>query len=219
MRNTLPIFLSALAFACALGCVPCVLRAQPRPVHEELALTALPLLPYGGEYLIGATWAGTITSAEVRLAFTTAGDFQAQHFVFEFAGPTGGVFVRGGADLNWSGQGTFAAEFVSEGLNGEIVTPQGAPALNYWFMNIAPAAESLPVPLEGELGTSHIRLTIQPCLADWDGSYATDVRDIFAFLADWFADEPNADIDGFGGVGVGDIFRFLSLWFAGCSAF
>ncbi len=86
-------------------------------------------------------------------------------------------------------------------------------------MNIAPVLDSFPTPLEGELGESFIRLTIQPCIADWNGDFASNVPDIFAYLIDWFRGEPNADIDGAPGVGVPDIFWFLTFSFAGCGAF
>lgn len=54
------------------------------------------------------------------------------------------------------------------------------------------------------------------CPADWDGDCANGVPDIFAFLSDWFAQDPDADVDGDNSVGVPDIFTFLSIWFAGC---
>lgn len=210
--------LCTLIIAC-VGSAAGLGHAQPAPVQQELSLTGLPLLPFGGEYLIAATWAGVITNTEVQLSFTTGGDFQAQNFAFIFAGPTGGVSAFGATDLGWSGQGTFTANFSSSGLNGEITTPQGSSQLSYWFMNIAPVLDSFPTPLEGELGESYIRLTIQPCIADWNGDFASSVPDIFAYLADWFRGEPNADIDGVPGVGVRDIFQFLTFWFAGCGAF
>lgn len=219
MRHSFPGFKSVLVFASVVCCATGLLSAQPRQVTEQLDLTGLELLPFGGEYLIAATWSGVIVNAEVQITLTTAGEFQAENFAFTFAGPTGGVSAFGATDFGWSGQGTFVGALMSEGLNGEIATPPGAPALNYWFMNMAPVLDSFPVPLEGTLGESFIRLTIQPCLVDWDGSFATGVPDIFAFLTDWFAGEPNADIDGAAGIGVGDIFQFLTLWFAGCSAF
>jgi len=53
-----------------------------------------------------------------------------------------------------------------------------------------------------------------PCPTDLDNSGATDVPDIFAFLALWFANDAAADWDGAGGVAVPDIFAFLSDWFA-----
>ena len=52
-----------------------------------------------------------------------------------------------------------------------------------------------------------------PCPADWDGSTEVDGGDIFAFLADWFANDPAAF--NFGGTpGVPAIFAYLSEWFA-----
>lgn len=54
------------------------------------------------------------------------------------------------------------------------------------------------------------------CAADFDGSGAAEVADIFAFLVAWFANDPRADLDPTPGLGVPDIFFFLSLWFAGC---
>jgi hypothetical protein len=208
-----------IVLVCVLGSAAGLCNAQPAPVQQELSLTDLPLLPFGGEYLIAATWSGVITNTEVQLTFTTAGEFQAENLAMSFSGPTGGFAVFGGTDLSWSGQGTFTASFESGGLNGEITTPQGSSELSYWFMNIAPVLDSFPTPLEGELGESFIRLTIQPCIADWNGDFASNVPDVFAYLTDWFRGETNADIDGVPGVGVSDIFRFLTFWFAGCGAF
>jgi trimeric autotransporter adhesin len=53
------------------------------------------------------------------------------------------------------------------------------------------------------------------CTADFDCSGATNIQDIFAFLAAWFQGDPAADLSG-DGVGVQDIFDFLNQWFAGC---
>lgn len=52
-----------------------------------------------------------------------------------------------------------------------------------------------------------------PCVADWDGDDTVGIPDLFAFLADWFADVPEAQ--NFGGQsGVPALFAFLSEWFA-----
>lgn len=52
-----------------------------------------------------------------------------------------------------------------------------------------------------------------PCPADWDGNTIVEVADIFAFLSDWFAGDPDAT--NFGGTpGVPAIFAFLGAWFA-----
>jgi len=61
------------------------------------------------------------------------------------------------------------------------------------------------------------------CAADWDGNFDVAVPDIFAFLSDWFANEPTAICYGVEDppspptvppCGVVAIFNFLSDWFA-----
>lgn len=194
--------------------------AAPPPVEVTFDLTGLPLLPFGGEYLLASTLAGTVTSAAVRINFTTAGSFQAQNFVFEFAGPTGGVGPLIGSQMGWSGQGAFTYDLANlTTLNGEVVMQGRGPSLTYWFLNISPTAESLPTPVQGTLGETFVRLTVQPCLVDWNGSFQLSVEDLFAFLEDWFGGSPRADIDGSGDASVGDIFTFLSVYFSGCDAF
>ena len=54
------------------------------------------------------------------------------------------------------------------------------------------------------------------CVADWDNDGVLGVPDIFAFLADWFAQAPQADFDGNDLIEVPDQFAFLAAWFAGC---
>ena len=54
---------------------------------------------------------------------------------------------------------------------------------------------------------------VDSCPCDWDGSRYVTIPDIFAFLSDWFANDPDAF--NFGGTpGVPAIFAFLSCWFA-----
>jgi len=65
-----------------------------------------------------------------------------------------------------------------------------------------------------------------PCAADFNGSGAASVQDIFDFLAAWFsqctATGPapcqfgSADFNHSGTVTVQDLFDFLAAWFAGC---
>lgn len=54
------------------------------------------------------------------------------------------------------------------------------------------------------------------CIADFNGSGAVTVQDLFDYLAAWFAKTPNADINNSGMVTVQDLFDFLALWFARC---
>jgi len=51
------------------------------------------------------------------------------------------------------------------------------------------------------------------CDADWCQDGTVGVPDIFCFLSDWFANDPEAR--NYGGTnGVPAIFAFLSIWFA-----
>lgn len=194
-------------------------RAQPAPVTVEFPLAGLPLLPFGGETLLATTAAGNITDTHVHITFSTSEAFQSQHFNFIFGGPTGGLGFAG-PDFGWTGQGAFTADFHSAALNGELLMQGRGPTLSFWFLDIHQSPESLPVPLTGSLDEpSFIRFTVQPCLVDWDGGFTLGVGDIFAFLTDFFSNNPRADIDGSGAPGVGDIFQFLALYFSGCDAF
>jgi hypothetical protein len=55
-----------------------------------------------------------------------------------------------------------------------------------------------------------------PCDADFNGSGAVTVQDIFDFLGAYFTNNPAADINHSGSVTVQDIFDFLGTYFAGC---
>lgn len=54
------------------------------------------------------------------------------------------------------------------------------------------------------------------CSGDWNGDGKTDTLDILAFLNDWNAGEPWADINGDGSVNTLDVLAFLNDWNAGC---
>ena len=59
--------------------------------------------------------------------------------------------------------------------------------------------------------------SVPGCIADFNGSGAVTVQDIFDFLSAWFAGSPTADINASGSVTVQDIFDFLSAWFTPCT--
>lgn len=100
----------------------------------------------------------------------------------------------------------------------------GAPSPNGANMGwaIVPAGTDGWRPSSSEAAATDDRPMLQvtyeapACAADFDGSGAINVQDIFDFLAAWFAGEPRADFDGTGGNTVADIFGFLAAWFAGC---
>lgn len=58
--------------------------------------------------------------------------------------------------------------------------------------------------------------TAPGCPADFNGSGAVTVQDIFDFLGAYFANIPSADFNGSGAVTVQDIFDFLGAYFTGC---
>lgn len=205
----------AAAFLGLLACAA-VSAAAPPIVRHEIALTDLPVLPFGGEYLLASIASGLVTSAEVTVSLVTEGDFDARYFLFEFVGPTGGVSVRGD-QLGWSGQGSFATTFTTQNFAGELPMQGRGPTLHFYFMNAATVNPLFPA--AGHLADSRVVLDIQPCPADFDGSFRLDIGDLFAFLSAYFSDSPTADLDSSGSVTVGDLFTFLSLYFAGCDAF
>jgi uncharacterized repeat protein (TIGR01451 family) len=55
------------------------------------------------------------------------------------------------------------------------------------------------------------------CPGDYNRDGVTAVPDIFAFLSDWFAGVPKADMNCSGTLDVPDIFEFLTAWFTPCS--
>jgi hypothetical protein len=59
-------------------------------------------------------------------------------------------------------------------------------------------------------------LPVSPCVADFDGSGAATIGDVFLFLNAWFEGDPRCDLDGTPGLSVQDILAYLNLWFAGC---
>lgn len=57
------------------------------------------------------------------------------------------------------------------------------------------------------------------CFADFNHSGASDIDDIFIFLAAWFDSSPYANVGGNGTAlpDIDDIFIWLNYWFAGCN--
>jgi hypothetical protein len=54
------------------------------------------------------------------------------------------------------------------------------------------------------------------CPADFNGSGAVSVQDIFDFLAAYFNNDPRADFNASGMISVQDLFDYLAAYFAGC---
>lgn len=54
------------------------------------------------------------------------------------------------------------------------------------------------------------------CPADMDGNQQITLEDLFAFLAEYFAQRPRANINRVGGVTVQDVFDFIDSYVRGC---
>ncbi len=180
----------------------------------EFSLEGTPILPFGGEILLASTPRGQIVGAEIEMTFTTAGDFQAEHFVFEMVGPTGGVQYIGGTDLGWSGQGTFSASLTSDNFNGLLEPAPGA-SLVFWFMNVSPTLQSLPTPIQGSFGEgSAVRFDMIGC-ANMNDDTVVTVVDLLLYLQLWFAGDIFADRTSDSVVDVVDLLEYLEGFFAG----
>ena len=55
------------------------------------------------------------------------------------------------------------------------------------------------------------------CVGDWTGEGVVNVFDILAFLTDWNAMAPAADLNESGTVDIFDVLAFLESWNSGCS--
>jgi hypothetical protein len=167
---------------------------------------------------------GTITNTTLRITFTTGVsdggvpfDAAGLTLLLTAAVPTApaGFWVVTGADLGWSGQGTFTAAISTPDLNGRVER-------GVWTFDLSGPVDpdNGPQPYAGSFSDdTRVDITYTPaCLADVNDDNAVTVQDIFDFLALYFADDPAADINGQDGVSVQDIFDFLALYFAGCNS-
>ncbi len=109
---------------------------------------------------------------------------------------------------------------------GVVLDPAGFPVLNgangeasasMISLNGSTLIASTRFVLSGGFDSYRIGLSRlgRACPADFNGSGAISVQDIFDFLNAWFAGNPAADING-SGLSVQDIFDFLNAWFTGC---
>jgi hypothetical protein len=72
----------------------------------------------------------------------------------------------------------------------------------------------------GARGDVVIRIVVQraapACPGDWDGSGSIDFNDLLAYLNDFNAQAPRADVNQDGSVDFNDLLAFLNLYNAGC---
>ncbi len=88
---------------------------------------------------------------------------------------------------------------------------------NDGYVLFASRLKSDPTATAGANGSNNASLIrVRACRADFNGSGAATVQDIFDFLAAYFGNAPTADVNLSGAISVQDIFDFLAAYFAGC---
>lgn len=90
-----------------------------------------------------------ITNVNLDIEFTTAGDFQAENLLIQLTANSGDGFIAvSGADLGWSGQGTFSESIDFSNLNGVI----GPGIWTFDLMSVDPVIKD-PFPIFAYSGT------------------------------------------------------------------
>jgi hypothetical protein len=102
----------------------------------------------------------------------------------------------------------------------------GAPDALYVYDLRIPAGASLQtgdrriyyrtLTLLGQVDQPANLVPVNFCPADFNGSGALTVQDLFDFLNAYFASDPRADFNNSGSITVQDIFDFLMAYFTGC---
>jgi hypothetical protein len=174
--------------------------------------------------LIGPDQPGQhVVETKLNVRFTTIGGYNAADFYLDLDGPIvqpdgsiGQAWTVTGADLGWSGQGTFAATVATDVLNGEVYLPEGAPA-SFWSLHVGDFGHEY----QGSVSVLQYELVLsdgpplQP--GDLDGDGVVGVNDLLSLLAGWgpCPDPPAAcpgDLDGDGVVEIEDLLALLANW-------
>jgi hypothetical protein len=160
--------------------------------------------------------------------------------------PTAALRISDRGDVLWTGtfyQPTIYNNYLFDGLfwNGERLMasmdmPTGVNLASQKLVNVYNSPYSLDMSDSGEWAAVAVNMQVPPynfspqpdnalifqftlppqCIADFNGSGAVTVQDIFDFLAAYFSNNPAADVNDSGSVTVQDIFDFLAAYFAGC---
>jgi hypothetical protein len=188
---------------------------------EPMDFSGTPVLPFGGEYLGLGPTGTTIVNTEVDVVFTTAESFDAADIAvgLVLVHVKGGVATGfTGAQLDWSGQGTFTAKFQTDALNGSIVTDQPHSSFLLTMGNLNPGAG----PAQGEFESLVFKITFALCpLGDATMDADVNIDDLLDVVNTWGAcpalpGECRADFDHNNTVDVDDLLTVINHWGPWC---
>jgi hypothetical protein len=139
--------------------------AVPAPAQNttlSIGLPSAPLSVFGLQFTadhFGPPMA-TITKTRAKLRFTTS-TLDAADLVLLIQAPSAGVpiWTFSGADLGWSGTGTFTANVATDELDGPIDLGSPLPTASLFFVSISAAGFQ---PLGGTLEMSEFAIDLDP---------------------------------------------------------
>jgi hypothetical protein len=178
--------------------------------------------PFGGEYIGVTTAVGEIVNMNVDIQFTATGSFSAADIgvTFEIFDASGGVGVFfSGAELGWTGQGTFSNTFDSSLLNG-LLYPGDQP-----FSTFIVTFSNLNFdngPITGNFDRLIYRIDYGPCPpGDVTHDMDVNVDDLVEVILAWGdcpqKPEPcDADANASGAVDVDDLVMVILNWGEWC---
>jgi hypothetical protein len=176
-----------------------------------------PLENYGVEALYG--WfgddavGGQITSSRLYLSFQTAGDMDAARFHTQFVVPTLGdnsVWELTGADLGWSGQGTFSAMIETSEFNGEVRAGKYS-----WILDGGENGRGITGQF---LENSRYEFDVRgvECYPDFNADGTLDLFDFLAYVNAFNAGDTDADCNPDGTLDFFDFLCFTNTFNGGC---
>ena len=215
-KLTLPILTAALAMTVPAQAVNICGTSDP------FDLSNIDILPFGGEIIGVSIAVGEIVNTNVDIKFTATGTFDAADIgvAFEIIDASGGVGVGfTGAQLGWSGQGTFSHRFDTSALNGLLYSGEGN------FSTIIVSMANLNPgngPITGNFDRLVYRIDFGRCpVGDVNHDLNVNVTDLLAVITSWGACPPlpaacPADFNGSGAVDVSDLLAVITNWGTFC---
>jgi len=210
MKSVFPSSFIAISITCP------VLAADIETTVFDITSASLSIfgVQFASDYLGPAT--GEIVETRAELTYENPGPLDATDLIITFQAPSEGVPVWQftGADLGWSGTGTFEASLTTDELNGII--DLGDPPPDFGLYLLALQAVDLQ-PMSGSFVDSRFEVDIAlraSTPGDLDGDDDVDFSDLLALLNAWGPCEADCpeDLDRSDDVGFADLLVLLSNW-------